>query len=101
MKPLHSYTHMPSNADNPNLAMMLTMQQQHVAIQQQITQLISQLAPATLPRTSVPRPPQSTQRSKPTRPVIEADCTDNKWVIFKDAWTCYKQMAGLHDPDET
>ena len=37
---------------------------------------------------------------KPSRPVIEADSSDNKWVIFKDAWERYKEMTALNDANE-
>ena len=31
--------------------------------------------------------------------VITADCSDNKWIVFTDAWCRYKEMSGLVDPD--
>lgn len=34
-------------------------------------------------------------RAKLTRPIIEEDSTDNRWIIFKDEWNRYKEMAGL------
>ena len=42
-------------------------------------------------------PPTRAQppRAKIERPKIDADCTDNQWVIFRDAWDRYKQMSSL------
>jgi len=91
----------PSSADvpgqNQTLTMMLNMQQQQMAMQQQITQLLTQLTPTAPTHNNTPQP---SQRNKPSRPIIEADCTDNRWVIFKDAWVRYKQMAKLTDLNE-
>lgn len=88
--------------NDPNLAltMMLQMQQQQMAMQQQINQLLSHLTPDTTNPTPPPPQQQHVQRSKPIRPTVDADFTDNKWVVFKDAWARYKQMARLTNPDE-
>jgi len=85
--------------DDPNqtLSMMLQMQQQQMNMQQQITQLLGRLNPASH---GPPPHVSQTQSCKPTRPIIEADCTDNKWAIFKDTWLRYKQMARLTGPAE-
>lgn len=29
------------------------------------------------------------------KPVVEADSCDNKWIIFQDTWSLYKQMTSL------
>lgn len=62
-----------------------------------MTNLMSQLIPQQ-PSNHLPTPHQ--QRMKPIRPTIEADSSDNKWVIFKDAWQRYKEMAALRNPNE-
>ena len=87
------------NEHSHSFTMMLQMQQQQMAMQQQITQLLSHLVPVNVATTSPPTT-HNHHRSMPTRPIIEADCTDNKWVIFKDAWTRYKQMTSLQNPNE-
>lgn len=90
----------PSTAadQNQTFSIMLQMQQQQLAMQQQITQLISNMNPVA--HHTPLNNDQNPQRCKPTRPTIEADCTDNKWVIFKDAWTRFKQMARLNNVTE-
>lgn len=40
---------------------------------------------------------QQHRSSKPVRPTIEADSSDNNWIIFEDSWSRYKQMANLTD----
>ena len=93
------------NAQQQNLVtntdpmqLILTMQQQQIAMQEQMANLMSQLLPAsTCPTVSLDSP---IRRSKPDRPVITADCTDNQWIIFLDAWKRYKQMSKLSDPVE-
>ena len=40
------------------------------------------------------------QRVKTERPVIEADSSDNKWIIFPGAWNRYKQTTSLTDTNE-
>ena len=78
------------------MTLMLQMQQQQLAMQEQMTQMMAKLLPTTQSVESTPR-----QRIKPERPTIEADSTDNKWIIFKDAWTRYKQMAKLENVKTT
>ena len=78
------------------MSMMLQMQKQQMAMQEQMTQLMSQLLPTTL---NLPAT-EGNRCSKPNRPTISADCTDNKWIIFTDAWKRYKQMAKLQSPQE-
>ena len=86
-----------TNADPMQL--ILAMQQQHISMQEQMTNLMSQLLPTTThPTVSLDSP---IPRSKPDRPVITAaDCTNNQWIIFLDAWKHYKQMSKLSDPVE-
>lgn len=86
------------NDPTSTIPLMIQMQQQQMAMQQQITQLLTHITPVNVPAS--PLPATNNQRSKPTRPIIEADCTDNKWVIFKDAWTRYKQMTRLQEPND-
>ena len=68
-------------------------------MQQQMTQLFSQL-PSLLPGTPTNTTPNNgaKSRAKLTRPIIDADSTDNRWIIFKDEWQRYKEMAGLSEP---
>ncbi|CAE1263626.1 unnamed protein product [Acanthosepion pharaonis] len=40
-------------------------------------------------------------RVKPERLVTESDTSDNKWIIFRDAWSRYKQIIQLTDPTKT
>ena len=88
------------NAQQQNLVtntdpmqLILTMQKQQITIQEQMANLMSQLLPtSTRPTVSLDSP---ICRSKPDRPVITADCTDNQWIIFLDAWKRYKQMSKL------
>jgi len=70
---------------------MLQMQQQQLEMQKQMTTLFAQL-PSLLPASSSSG---SKSRAKLTRPIIDADATDNRWIIFKDEWQRYKEMAGL------
>ena len=74
------------------MQLILTMQQQQIAMQEQMANLMSQLLPTST------RP--SVSLDSPIRPVITADCTDNQWIIFLDAWKRYKQMSKLSDPVE-
>lgn len=79
------------------ISLIVQMQEKQLAMQEQMTQLMSRLLPnppadsATLTRNT---------RSKPPRPTIQPDCSDNQWMIFTDAWKRYKTMAGLVDADE-
>lgn len=81
---------------NP-MSFMLQMQQQQLAMQDQMARLMARLLPAEQNAGTSLRQ----QRVKPERPVIEADSSDNKWIIFQDAWSRYKQMTLLTDPIET
>ena len=79
-----------------HMTLILQMQQQQLVMQQQMAQLMTQIVPNnTLPVTI-----NNNRRSKPDRPIITADCTDNKWIIFTDAWKRYKDMTQLTDPNE-
>ena len=72
------------------MQLILAMQQQQISMQEQMTNLMSQLLPATThPTGSLDSP---IRRSKSDCPVITADCTNNQWIIFLDAWKRYKQM---------
>lgn len=77
---------------------MIQMQNQQLQLQQQITNLMTQFV--TSPSDTNPaRSQRPAHRStKPTRPTIEADSSDNGWIIFKDSWDRYKQMVDLTDP---
>ena len=80
-----------SSAGAPTTAeIMLQMQQQQLEMQKQMTALMAQL-PQLLPAHNQ----TSKSRAKLTRPIIDADTTDNRWIIFKDEWQRYKDMAGL------
>ena len=63
---------------------------QQLQIQQQLATLMTQFASPTVVK-------QQRRSSKPIRPIIEADSSDNSWIIFKDSWSRYKQMANLTD----
>lgn len=66
---------------------------QQLQLQQQLATLMQRLTtPAILNN-----PQQQQQSVKPTRPVIEADSSDNNWIIFEDSWRRYKEMANLRD----
>lgn len=78
----------PSQAE-----MIVQMQQQHLEMQKTMTTLFAQL-PSLLPAAN-PSSVGGRSRAKLTRPVIDADSTDNRWIIFKDEWSRYKEMAGL------
>ena len=93
--------------ESPTIALMLQMQhqqqqqiqlqmQQQAAMQQQMAQLMSKLL-STDDDDTRQSPPTRAQppRAKIERPKIDADCTDNQWVIFRDAWDRYKQMSSL------
>ena len=95
----------PATGETPTIVLMLQMQQQQqqqqmqqqMAMKQQMVHLMSKLVPPSnahenqeLP-TYINRP----NCAKIERPCIDADCTDNQWVIFCDAWNRYKQMSSL------
>jgi len=84
----------PAPEESPAITLMLQMQQQQMAMQQQMANLMSKLVP---PTTGEDEPPRINRpvRAKIERPVIDADCSDNQWVIFQDAWERYKQMASI------
>ena len=73
-------------SQHDHMTLILQMQQQQLVMQQQMAQLMTQIVP--------------NNRSKPDRPIITADCTDNKWIIFTDARKRYKDMTQLTDPNE-
>lgn len=62
---------------------------QQLQIQQQLANLMTQFA-----NPQQQNGPQQ-RSSKPTRPTIEADSSDNGWIIFEDSWSRYKEMAQL------
>ena len=94
-----------ASEESRTIALMLQMQQQQIqlqmqqqsAMQQQMAQLMSKLISSTNNEDQstvnqlFPRP----SRAKIERPKIDADCTDNQWIIFCDAWDRYKQMSAL------
>lgn len=84
----------PAPKESPAMALMLQMQQQQMAMQQQMANLMSKFVPPTandIQQSQLNRP----ARAKIERPLIDADCSDNQWVIFQDTWGRYKQMASL------
>jgi hypothetical protein len=83
----------PDQTPEPSaMTLILNMQQQQLAMQEQMTQLMTKLLPTNHPTESPQR-----QLHKPERPTIEADSSDNKWIIFTDAWVRYKDMGKLQD----
>ena len=88
----------PANQEEPNaMQLMLRMQQQQMEMQQQMAALMTQLIPAPgVPNQQTRRP----TRAKLERPTIDADCSDNRWIIFRDAWARYKEMASLTSASE-
>ena len=80
--------------DASALTMMIQLQQQQMAMQQQMATLMSQLIPSNAQQK------ERTARVKPARPTIDADSSDNKWIIFTDAWNRYKEMSKLTDANE-
>lgn len=89
----------PAAREESPITLMLHMQQQQMAMQQQMAQLMSQLAP---PAARADRQSETSRpvRAKIERPLMDADCSDNQWVIFQDAWQRYKQMTSLTDVAE-
>lgn len=79
------------------MELILAIQKQQLTMQEQMTALIGQIIPN--PHQHV-NPDPTFRRTKPERPIISADCSDNKWIIFLDAWQRYKQMSKLTDPIE-
>ena len=76
------------------MTLFVQLQQQQLLMQQQMTQMMAHLM----------QPPAGNsgsagRRSRIDRPVLTADCSDNKWIVFTDAWCRYKEMSGLVDPD--
>ena len=49
------------------------------------------IASASRPRVNKP---------KPNRPIIQEECNDMGWVIFRDSWDRYKKIAGLEEESE-
>ena len=86
------------------MTLMLKMQQQQMDMQQQMAALMTQLLPSATSnvehRPPPPPPNRPPARAKIERPIIDADCSDNRWIIFRDAWTRYKEMATLTTPAE-
>lgn len=85
----------PRGPDTPSATdltlVMVQMQQQQIEMQKQMAVLMTQLRPKT---------PAVNSRAKLTRPIIDADTSDNRWVIFKDEWQRYKEMAKLSNPPD-
>ena len=93
--------------ESPTISLMLQMQhqqqqqiqlqmQQQAAMQQQMAQLMSKLLSTNDDGTrQSPLTRAQPPRAKIERPKIDADCTDNQWVIFCDAWERYKQTSSL------
>ena len=90
-----------TNATAATLAMVLEMQKHQKAMQEQWTQFMSQVLPTVaLNNQAAPSINERNRCSKPNRPTISADCSDNKWIIFTDAWRRYKQMTHLQNIQE-
>lgn len=85
--------------ESQNMTIMLQMQKQQLEMQKQITNLMTQMMSGTHHPTLIPttqqQQPLRTQPVKLNRPTIDAESTDNKWVIFLDAFQRYKEMAKL------
>ena len=77
------------------MSVIFQMQQQQLAMQELMTRLMTQFIP-TKQQTNVQLRPQCV---KPEHSMIKADSSD-KWIIFKDAWSRYKQMTSLTDQTE-
>ena len=101
----------PATDGTPAITLMLQMQQQQqqqiqqqmqqqMAMQQQMVQLMSKLIPPNDENSEPPAHSTRPNRAKIERPTIDADCTDNRWVIFCDAWNRYKQMSSLSTGEE-
>lgn len=78
------------------MTFVLQMQQQQLALQEHMICLLARLLPD---EQNAPTPSRN-QRVKPECLVIESDTSDNKWIIFRDAWSCYKEMTQLTDSTE-
>ena len=87
-----------NQVQNPSdpMALMMQMQKQQIEMQQQMTILMSQVLNKENANAG------ETRRSAPKleRPSIDADASDNKWVISTDAWKRFKEMAKLSDAKE-
>lgn len=79
----------PGNPPTGVTEIMLQMQRQQLELQQQMTVIMSQLIKPNAQENKTAR------STKPTRPIIDADSSDNKWIIFKDSWNRYKEMVGI------
>ena len=73
------------------------MQRQQFAMQEQKMRFMAQFILIEQQTAAQLRP----QRVKPKCPVIELDSSNNKWIIFQDAWIHYKQTTLLTSPIET
>ena len=78
------------------IQLILAIQKQQVTLPEKMTALIGQITPN--PHQHVHNPDRTFWRTKSERPTISANCSDNKWIIFIDAWQSYKQMSKLTDP---
>lgn len=88
----------PNQEELNAMQLMLKMQQQQMEIQQQIAGLKMQLIPVSGDHSHTLPPNQQTRcptRAKLEWPTIDADCSDNRWIIFRDAWARCKEMASL------
>lgn len=89
----------PSNFIDPTAVTQPTANVTEIMAQQ--TQIQQQLATLMARLTTTPAISNSQQQqqsvNKPSRPVIEADSSDNTWIIFEDSWRRYKDMTNLAD----
>jgi len=82
------------------LQMMMEMQRQQMEMNKQFADLMKQFIPTTSTSETATIPSQTLvnhrpNRAKVERPSIDADCTDNQWMVFCDSWYRYKEMASL------
>ena len=83
-----------NRAHDPAFILIMNLQQRQLEMQQQMAALMTRLVPPTTTNV-IPTPNITTSRAKIERPIIDADCSDNRWVIFTDSWRRYKEMVKL------
>ena len=94
-------TETPVSPAQPDaIQLMMQMQKQQMDMQEKFTALMSQFLPPAAANVPPPPPQSRPNRAKLDRPTIDADCTDNRWIIFRDAWNRYKEMASLSSAAE-
>ena len=77
------------------LQMMMEMQHQQMEMNKQFADIMRQFIPTTPASETTMIQSHRPNHTKIERPTIDADCTDNQWMVFCDSWSRYKEMASL------